>query len=222
MNPVPIDSLSMLEQRLQEITRVEKFREYTSADTSIAIDIRCVRMKKCDPCESYMPFNTDCFRDAKGNCYTNVDWPNSELYALHDADFICVYAYNNSDKTLYVSPFEISPNGRIYAHKSGQNVSYREIKPSKNPSLIVALQISATDGYGSETMKLIVSKEPIDLLNSPIAANGTDLSKQVYFSKDQQTDNSIASMFGFRDKKTRSGLDGDKDMSIINIPLIMK
>lgn len=221
MNPGPIDSLSMLEQRLQEITRVEKFREYTSADTSIAIDIRCVRMQKCAPCEAHMPFDTDCFQ-AKGSYYTNVDWPNSELYALNDADFICVYAYNNSDKTLYVSPFEISPNGRIYAHKSSQNVSYREIKPSKNPSLIVALQIFATDGYGSETMKLIVSKEPIDLLNSPIAANGTDLSKQVYFSKDQQTDNSVASMFGFRDKKTRSSLDGDKDMSIINIPLIMK
>jgi len=72
-------------------------------------------------------------------------------------------------------------------------------------------------------MKLIVSKEPIGLLNSPIVANGTDLSKQVYFPEEQQTDNSLASMFGFRKKDgINRGLDGDKDMSIINIPLIMK
>jgi hypothetical protein len=83
------------------------------------------------------------------------------------------------------------------------------------------LQISAADGFGPETMKLIVSKEPIGLLNSPIVANGTDLSKQIYFSKDQQTDNSLASMLGLR-RKDRGSLDEDKDMSIINIPLIMK
>jgi hypothetical protein len=221
MNPVPVDSLNILGQRLEEITRVEKFREFTQVDTSIAIDVRCVRMKQCAPCNDYESFNTDCLRDKRGSFFTATDWPNGELYSLNDNDVICVYAINNGSRKVYVSTFEVTPNGRIYSHPS-TGVSYREIPVSDNPTPIATLKIGANDGYGLETIKIIISNEPTDLANGPIIANGTDLSKEVYFIKTKSTNNSFSEMFGLLENEKRSGLDGNKEFSIINIPLIMK
>jgi hypothetical protein len=229
MKPTPVDSIHVLSQRLEEITRVEIFREKTQVETSIALDVRCARLKPAEPCDTPNErFDLQCIileqEEGTFSYLKESEWPNNELYTLQDGDFICVYVYNNEPKSVYITPFEISPNGRIYMHgPDNELVSYREIMPSKDPVPISILQISNTDGYGPETMKLIVSKEPISLHNIPIAANGTDLSKQVYFSNELQTDNSLASMLGLRRKDGKRGsLDEDKDMSIINIPLIIK
>jgi hypothetical protein len=227
MKPTPVDSIHVLTQRLEEITRIEIFREKTQVEPSIAVDVRCERLKSVEHCnapDERLDLQCVSIIQEEDTLYLREDeWANNELYAIQDGDFICVYVYNNEPKSVYITPFEISPNGRIYIHGPDELVSYYEIKPSTDPIPISILQISAADGYGSETLKLIVSKEPVNLINSPIAANGTDLAEQVYFSKDQKTDNSLASMFGFRRKDgTRGSLDEDKDMSIINIPLIMK
>jgi hypothetical protein len=224
MKPTPVDSIHVLTQLLGEITRVEIFRDKTQVETSIALDVRCARLKPCGPCDTPDErFDLQCIKLNQEQGYLKEsEWPNNELYTLQDGDFICVYVYNNEPTNVYITPIEISPNGRIFIH-NGKTVSYKEIKPSKDPQPICILRISASDGYGSETIKLIVSKEPINLINTPIAANGTDLSEKIYFNEKQKTDNSWASMFGFRKTgKLRGDLEEDKVISTINIPLIMK
>jgi hypothetical protein len=205
---------------------VEVLRERAQVEASMAVEVRCVRLTPCDSCNySKDTLDLKCIGldigEEKKKYLREAEWPNNELYVLHDGDYICLYAINNEPKSVYITPIEISPNGKIFIHGlKKKNVSYREIQPSKEPTPVCILQIPASDGYGPETIKLMVSREPINLSNIPIAASGTNLSKQVYFPEEQQTDNSLASMFGF--KKKRGGLDEDKDMSIINIPLIMK
>lgn len=225
MKPTPIDSLHILKQRLSEITRVEVLRERTQIEASMAVEVRCVRLTPCKKCD----FREDtldlkCTKIKNKEIYLTEDkWPNNELYALHDSDYICLYAINNEPKSVYITPIEISPNGKIFMQGPKENISYHKIQPSKEPTPICILRIAASDGYGPETIKMIVSKEEVNLANTPIEASGTDLSKQIYFPEEQLIDNSLASMFGFRKKDgINRGLDGDKDMSIINIPLIMK
>lgn len=225
MKPTPIDSLHILRQRLSEITRVEVLRERTQIEASIAVEVRCVRLIPCNQCDFREDtLDLNCTKIKNQEVYlTEAEWPNNELYVIHDGDYICLYAINNEPKSIYITPIEISPNGKIFIQGPDETISYHKIPPTKEPTPICILKIAASDGYGRETIKMIVSKEEVNLANTPIAASGTDLAELVYFSKEQKTDNSLASMLGLRRKDgKRDSLDEDKDMSIINIPLIIK
>jgi len=156
----PKKGVEWLQENFTKLARIREIKALQSKDTVLPVTVQTDIFSPCTTGEDCVPLPHDLGLHRKTGTY-----PLSEIGERHQGDILTFTLYNQSEQDYYCYLINLSADGAIYAiyPNSEENEEYSLIKAGETLELFKKVLL-IMEQSGEETIKLIASKHPIDVL----------------------------------------------------------